>query len=153
MQFNIYQNKNAQKILKACPNRETAITWTNERTGQKCKALMDFLGDKIGGDFKTTRDIPLRDDIEATASALKWDMIKNRNVLQFAFYFDGCLANDIEIEQFAVIYAKNNGNCDTATALLSDDTLQIGRNMYNKALDNWIAREENTSAFVELMEI
>lgn len=153
IQGNLEENANAQKILKACPHRESAITWTDERTGLKCKALMDFIGDKIGGDFKTTRDIPVRDDIEATANALQWDMIKNRNVLQFSFYFDGCLANDINIEKFAVIYAKNNGNCDTATALLSDDTLQIGRNMYEVALDNWIKRSDNESAFVELMEI
>jgi len=153
IQNNLDENENAQKILKACPNRETAITWIDERTGLACKALMDFLGDKIGGDLKTTRDIPVRDSIEATATSLKWEMIKNRNVLQFAFYFDGCLQNDIDIEKFAVIFARNNGNCDTATAFLSDDTLQIGRDMYNVALDNWINREENTSAFVELLEI
>ncbi len=153
IQNNLDENSNAQKILKACPNRETAITWVDERTGLKCKALMDFIGDKIGGDFKTTREIPVRDDAFATATALKWDMIKNRNVLQFAFYFDGCLQNEIDIENFAVIYAKNNGNCDTATAFLTDETLQIGRDMYNVALDNWIDRDKNTSAFVELMEI
>jgi hypothetical protein len=150
---NLDKNKNAQSILKACPNRESAITWMDEATGLKCKALLDFMGDKISGDLKTTRDIPSRETPEATANALKWEMVSNRNVLQFALYFDGLIANDIAVEKFAVIFAKNNGNCDTATAFLSDDTLNIGRNMYTVALQNWINREENASAFAELMEI
>jgi hypothetical protein len=150
---NLSSNINAQKILGACPKRETAMTWTDAETGLKCKALVDFMGDKIVGDLKTCRDIPFRGEAERTAIALKWELVKNGNMLQFAFYLDGCLANDLNIEKFAVIFARNNGNCDTATVFLSEDSLDIGRKMYARSLVNWRDRENNTSSFAELMEV
>ena len=153
IQTNIDNNEPASKILKACPKRETAITWTDEATGIKCKALIDFMGDKIVGDLKTTRSIPIRDTEELTAKAIFWDLVSNRNLLQFSFYFDGCKANDLDVEKFAVIFAKNNGNCDIATAFLSDNSIEYGRDMYQRAMCNWIDKDENTGAFPSILEV
>jgi len=156
---NLGSNETAQKILNACPKRETAITWIDERTGLKCKALMDFIGDNILGDFKTTREIPKRFNLdgtldeESTARAIRWDLIKTRNILQFSFYLDGCIANGLDVEKFAVIFAQNNGGCDTHSIFLSEESIDIGRNMYNRSLDNWIERDKNKGCFDGIMEV
>ena len=151
IQNNIENYESASKILKACPKRETAVTW--EMNGIKCKALIDFMGDKIVGDLKTTRSIPVKSDIEATQKAIFWDLVSTRNLLQFAYYLDGCKANGLSVEKFAVIFAKNNGSCDIATALLSESTIEFGQKMYEQAIENWKERESNIGAFAELMEV
>lgn len=150
---NIENNKNATKILKACPDREMAITWIDEESGIECKALIDFAGDNIAGDFKTCREIKFRKEKDAISKCLLWDLISNKNLLQFAFYFDGLIANDIDIQKFAVIFAQNNGNCETATAFLSDQTLDYGRNMYSRAMLNYATKDKNESAFESILEI
>lgn len=156
----VYDNKDCDKILSLCPMRETAVTWVDERTGMKCKALIDGLGDKLGMDLKTARDIPKRFntegelDLEKTAQAIKWKLlIDTKNILQFSFYFDGCLANGLELERFGAVVVKNDYPIESLGLLFSEDTMQIGRNMYNRALDNWIARDKNESAFIELLEV
>lgn len=153
IETNISNNKPAQKILNLCPNRETAVSWVDDRTGHKCKALIDGLGPKIAMDLKTIKEIPLRFKKEQTEDAIRFELIKSRNLLQFAFYFDGCLANGLGIEKFAVVFAENNSACNVAAAILSDKTLDIGRNMYERALDNYINRDSNKSAFEELLEV
>ena len=145
--INLNGNSKAMQILKACPKRETALTWIDDESGEKCKALIDFMGNAIAGDFKTTREIRYKSDESATSKALKWEMVGNKNLLQFAFYFDGLIANDIDVKKFAVIFAKNNGNCDVLPAFLSPETFDFGREMYNKAMLNYTNRADNRSAY------
>lgn len=151
--LNIQNNESAITILNFCKDREMAITWTDEKTGIKCKALIDFCGEKIAGDLKTTREIKFRDNEEGIAKLLQWDLIGNKNLLQFSFYFDGLLANGLNIEKFAVIFAKNNGNCETLTALLSDYSIDYGRLMYERAIKNYLNKDSNQSAFNKTIEI
>ena len=150
---NLKQNTSAIKILTSCPDREMAITWTDNESGIECKALLDFVGHKIAGDFKTTKEIKFRNDPVDVAKVLQWELIGNKNMLQFAFYRDGLIANNINIERFAVIFAQNNGNCETLTAFLSDYSLEYGRNMYTRALLNYANKDDNQSAFNALIEI
>ena len=151
IQTNIDNNEPATKILNACPLRETGMT--AEIDGFKVKCLVDFMGDSIIGDLKTTRNIPLRDDDDLIATAIFWDLVATRNLLQFSFYYDVAIANDIDIKKFAVIFAKNNGNADVATVFLSDTSIEYGRDMYKKALDNWSNRNLNTGAFTNILEV
>jgi hypothetical protein len=153
IEANIANNKSAVKILNACPDREMALTWIDDESGIECKALLDFVGDKLAGDFKTTREIKFRTNPDDVAKCLQWELISNKNLLQFAFYMDGLLANDFEIEQFAVIFAQNNGNCETLTAFLSDYSLNYGRQMYSRAMLNLVNKDKNESAFKSIIEI
>lgn len=153
MLININRNKHAMKILKACPDREIAITWIDAESGIECKALLDFVGDNISGDLKTCREIPFRSNPDDIAKRLQWDLISNKNLLQFAFYMDGLLANMLDIKKFAVIFAQNNENCETLTAFLSEYSLNYGRNMYSRSIANYIDRKENRSAFDTIIEI
>lgn len=153
-------NDDCKKILDLCPMRETAVTWVNERTGVKCKALIDGLGNKLGMDLKTAREIPKRFnsdgelDIERTAQAIKWKLlIDTKNILQFAWYFDGCIANDLPLEKFGAVVVKNDYPIESLALIFSEETMEYGRIMYNRALDNWINRDENKSAFTDLIEI
>lgn len=151
--FNLENNESAMKILKACPDREMALTWIDKESGIECKALLDFVGKKIAGDFKTCREIKFRNNQEDIAKAIRWDLISNKNLLQFAFYFDGLIANDIDIEKFAVIFAQNCGNCETLTAFLSEQSLEYGRQMYKRAMLNFANKDKNESAFNAIIEI
>ena len=156
MASNIKQNKPATMILDKCQDRELAMTWTDEESGIECKALIDFAdiaGKKIAGDYKTIKDIKFRDSNEAIAKSLMWELVGNKNLLQFAFYFDGLRANGIDIERFAVIFAQNNGNCEVLTAWLGDKTLQYGRDMYSRAILNYVNKDKNESAFSSIIEI
>jgi len=151
--INLETNQHASKILQACKKREMAVTWTDEESGLECKALIDFCGNSIAGDFKTTREIKFRTDPIDIGKVLLWELIGNKNMLQFAFYFDGLKANEFDIEKFAVIFAQNNGNCETLTAWLSEYSLEYGRNMYNRALLNFVNRDSDQSAFTNIIEI
>lgn len=146
---NLNNNQYAMQILNSCPKRETAVTWVDNESGIPCKALIDFMGDKIVGDLKTIRDIKFKLDIIAMSKAMMWHLAGTGDLLQFAFYMDGCLApeNNLEVEKFAVIFAKNNGNCDVLPAFLSDDTLEFGRKMYSRAMLNYANRADNKAAY------
>jgi hypothetical protein len=156
----VMNDKDCKKILDLCPMRETAVTWTDKHTGLKCKALIDGLGKKLAMDLKTARDIPKRFnsegelDLEKTAQAIYWKLlIDTKNILQFAFYFDGCIANDLELDRFGAVVVKNDYPVESLALLFNEDTMDVGRVMYNRALDNYIAREDNKSAFNGIMEI
>ncbi len=153
IETNIKNHKNAMTILNACTEREFAITWVDEESGTKCKSLIDFASENMAGDLKTCREIKYRSSKEDIAKALFWDIVGNRNLLQFSFYMDGLLANDLDIQKFAVIFAQNCGNCEVLAAFLSDYALDFGRAMYSQALLNYALKDDNKSAFTSMVEI
>ena len=159
IQTNIDNCEQAQFILNKCPKRETCVTWTDKRTGTNMKALIDGLGDNTVMDYKTTRSIPYRYDslghidIDRTQEAIKWDLYYNRNLLQAGCYFTGCIENELNVKRFAFVFSKNNGAGETASCILSDETLQLGVDMFNKALDNYLARNETKSVINEMMVV
>lgn len=151
--INIDNHQHATTILNACKDREFAVTWIDEESGVECKALIDFASDNMAGDLKSTREIKFRSTKEDIAKTLLWEIIGNRNLLQFSFYLDGLLANGLEIQKFAVIFVQNCGNCEVLTAFLSDYSLNYGRSMYSRAMLNYVNRESNVSAFNNIIEI
>ena len=149
---NIVKNDVAISELTNAPKREIAITWTDEETGIDCKALIDYLGEDYAGDLKTTKSIPYSDEQTLLAKWILSDFIRTRNLLQFAFYFDGLRANGIDMKYFSVILAQNNENFDVAVCRLSEESLEIGRKMYRKALMNTELRG-NTYPYEEIITV
>ena len=164
MDESVQNDEGCKTILDLCPMRETAVTWIDEITGLKCKALIDGLGKKLAMDLKTTRGIPKRFstdiegnhvlDLEATGKAIFWKLlVETKNALQFSFYFDGVVANNLPVEKFGVAFVENDYPCAAHGIILSDERIEYGRGMYRRALDNWKNREDNKSCFNGIMEV
>ncbi len=129
---NVYKNELAMYWLDQCEYRESAVTWTDKRTGLECKALMDnfSLENLILGDFKT---IARSVDYEFLSKTLfTMDYFQ-----QFAFYNDGLRANGYDCKKFIVIFAQTINEQDIATCEIGIDSLVHGSIQYEKCLDNY----------------
>jgi hypothetical protein len=127
-------HKAAVDLLKDCPKRETAITWTCRHTGEQCKALVDFFGQHNAGDLKTFGR-PL------TLGALESEIYNRQYYLQFAFYADGLEQNGIQAE-FFVIFVQSNNEHDVCVGNINYTALEQGRTDYIKAIGNFKKRKE-----------
>jgi len=124
-------HKPSVNTLKQCSYREVAITWVCQYTGAKCKALVDFFGENIAGDLKTFGQ-------EMTQHSLKREIATRQYHLQFAFYRDGLIKNNINIDEFRVIFAKTSEDYDVGCFIVNDESLNQGQDDYIKAIGNYM---------------
>jgi len=133
-------HKPSVKLLKECVNRETAITWTCERTGVLCKALVDFYGNGKAGDLKTFGR-------EMTLTAIEREMYDRQYHMQFAFYTDGLIANGIPVDEFNVIIASTINEYDVGCFSIDEGTIHQGREDYITSIHNYnMALETKTKS-------
>ncbi len=134
----IKNNKEAVKLLDQSPYRETVLTWTCRFTGHKCKAMIDAHSKCLAGDLKTISK-------QLTKSNLEREIYNRSYHLQFAFYRDGLKANNINAEDFFVIFAQSQDEYDVASFYIDEETLHQGQNNYLKAIKNYnIAYSDNS---------
>lgn len=126
----VRHHKEASKMLSMNQYREVAITWTCKYTGKQCKAIVDFFGDHTAGDLKTFGK-------ELTRSEIQRELHQRQYHLQFAFYYDGLIANGIDVKQFQVIFVGTSEENDVAPFTINEESLEQGRNDYLKAIDNY----------------
>lgn len=127
-------------ILRAADKRETALTWTCQFTGKKCKALADFFSSSFGGDLKTFGK-------QLTFHNMEREIYDRQYHLQFAYYQDGLRANGIDCEDFYVIFAQNTGDYDVGCFTIDEATLEQGQMDYLKAIANYDAARIDQSEF------
>lgn len=131
----VHTHDKAMSILEQCNWRECAITWTDKSTGVECKALIDFYGDKIAGDLKTTASGWHINGLERAMYDYAYHM-------QFAFYSDGLRANGIDINEFYVIFVQKSDAPDVCVGCVNYTAIEQGQVDYIKALNNWQAGQE-----------
>lgn len=118
----------ARALLAACPRREEIFE--AEVRGVSCKCRVDFIGDLIAGDLKTTRD--------ATPEAWSREVIRYDYLAQAAFYLDvirSATGLDYAWEWLAV---EKSDMPDAAVYTVDDDALAYGRRTYDAWLDRYI---------------
>ena len=149
--------EDTKKILAKCERRELVLTWTDERTGLKCKAKLDGVGDKIAMDLKTIGDFKFHgydeDSERLRNTKLHYQCLDYSYYLQFKHYFNGCVANNLPIERFAVIWAERDGVNDVCSTLISDEKLELGQKQLDSAFDNFINRKKECKLYHKVSEL
>ena len=147
----IDNDKDATKVLGKSDKRELVLTWVDKETGLNCKAKLDFIGDKIAGDLKTIGDFKFHgyseDDEILRNKKLHYQCLDYGYYLQFAHYFNGCIANDFDLKYFAVIWCERDGINDVCTNLLSDDKLELGQEQLRQAFSNYQKRDSEETNY------
>lgn len=129
----VNSNEIAAGLLKQCKKREAVITW--EHHGIKCKAMVDFFGDTMAGDLKTMAKSPTKRNIEYTIKDYQYS-------LQFAFYYDGLIANGLDIESFYGIFAQSSNELDCTVMRINQETLDYGRVQYELAIESYLRAKD-----------
>ncbi|MEE9352562.1 MAG: PD-(D/E)XK nuclease-like domain-containing protein [Thiotrichaceae bacterium] len=146
----VSRHPGAVDMLTLAVHRETAITWICKYTGKKCKAMVDYFGNRTAGDLKTFGR-------EMTKSSIEREIYDRQYHLQFAFYRDGLIENGIAVDEFNVIFAGTSEENDVAACIINADTLEAGRNSYLTAIENYNIAKNCTGSqvglFPEVIEI
>lgn len=121
----------AGDIMRMRGEAERAIQWTHARTGEQCKALIDWhVPGAMLVDVKTARSIePTR--FGNDSASLNYHV-------QFAWYSDGAFAAGLGDIPFKVITVANKAPHDVVVFDVPDDVLQVGRDLYEDALDLYL---------------
>lgn len=123
------------KIKSAINNAnlfEFAMTWTDEKTGMKCKCLVDFArkGHYIG-DLKTT-------DLSLSYDSLSREIYKRQYHEQASFYLSGAEANKlIDNEKFLFVFVQKKDEKDTLEIELGWESIELGKSENLKCLNNY----------------
>lgn len=105
---------------------EMVLTWTDEPTGLKCKARLDWYRPGLLCDLKTTGDID-RDRFASTA----WRMGYHG---QGAFYRRALEANGLDVPPFRIIAVEQTPPHDVAVFTLDDDAIYQGEQEVDELL-------------------
>lgn len=145
------------KILGKCDKRELVLTWTDKRTGLKCKAKLDAVGDKISLDLKTIGDFKHHgydeDSERLRNTKLHYQCLDYGYYLQFKHYLNGCIANNLNTEMFAVIWVERDGINDVCTTFISDEKLELGQKQLDSAFDNFVNRKKDCKLYHKISEL
>jgi len=146
-----------KKILAKCDRRELVLTWVDERTGLKCKAKLDGVGDKIGMDLKTIGDFKFHgydeDSERLRNTKLHYQCLDYGYYLQFKHYLNGMIANGFDTKVFAVTWAERDGINDVCTTIISDEKVELGQLQLDSAFDNFINRKKECKLFHKISEL
>lgn len=124
----VHEHEVARKYVTHPERRtELSLRWRHERTGLECKARVDLLACGALLDLKTTRD-PSPRKFAADAARLGY-------ALQLALYRDGCAAALGELVPIKIIAAQNVPPYDVCVFDLPPETLAIGSEQTERALD------------------
>ena len=128
---NVKNHAPSYQLLHRCPKREICIVWVDKETGLACKSLIDFAGDRLAGDLKTSSRMENKYQMMRDIKRYQYDM-------QFAFYFDGARAVGLDTREFHVIFAGTKEDCDVAKFKCSKRLLEQGRYQYREALKRYM---------------
>jgi len=112
---------------------EQVLTWTDFRTGRKCKCRVDQVNGRLG-DLKTTARIEPR-QFAAQVEALGY-------LGQLAFYTDGLTENGLVMEQSPILISVQSAPpYDVLVYEITEDQLEAGRILYRDLMDKLAACE------------
>ncbi len=105
---------------------EQLLTWVDEETGIECRGRIDHLNGRLS-DLKSTRVTGIRQFHAEIARRLYHG--------QIAYYYDGVLANGIEMEHSPVlITVENAAPYDVTVHHITPAVLRAGRDLYRNCL-------------------
>jgi len=101
---------------------ELSLVWIDEATGMTCKARLDDYFNGIPSDLKTTNDV----------TWFHRDIYKRGYELQAAWYSNGCIANDLEVNYFCFLAAQTTETFPVRVGYIQPDKLiaaqaEVGR--------------------------
>jgi exodeoxyribonuclease VIII len=110
---------------------EQSFTWVDEDTDMQCKIRPDYVNTpkKAIIDLKSTVDASLR--------GFKNSAFKFRYDVQAAFYTDGMLANDFDIDKFIFVAVEKKPPYLVNVFYADADTLNSGRTKYKENLETY----------------
>lgn len=128
MQTSVLGHQVARRYVTDRERRcEVSLQWTHERTGIRCKSRLDLLACGALLDVKSARDISPR-MFSASAARLGY-------ALQMAMYRDACVASGLGLLPVKIVAVQNVEPYDVAVYELTDETLAIGSEQLERALD------------------
>ena len=146
----VIAHEEAMKILKG--KHEIVITWTDIKTGMKCKCRADSVGQGWCADLKTTKDAsPGPDGFGKQCANFQY-------LLQAAFYHDAVKrAFEWPECQFVFVAVENVPPYAVACYSVTQEQLDIGRMQYRDALEAYARYERSewpTTSYAEkVMEL
>ena len=123
MTMKLMRDKTVKELLLG-GEKEKIITWHNEHYNVNCKGMIDCYRpeNKMIIDLKTTQD----SSYYPFASSLK----KYKYHKQAAFYMDA-----VGADEFIIIAIEKSPPFNINVIQLSDDLIEVGRDMYNQDLE------------------
>jgi hypothetical protein len=130
----VRSHKVAGKYLAERGRAELTIRWQHPRTGVRCVSRIDWLCSVVG-DLKATRN-PSPGKFSTDAARLGY-------ALQMAFYADAVAAAGFGALQTKLFAVQNVEPFDVVVFDVDEETLRIGREQYENALDKLIECERS----------
>lgn len=106
---------------------EVSLIWTDEETGLRCKARVDWLGEIAAVDLKTTKD--------ASPSGFAKAVANYRYHVQQAHYLAGCEALCLPASDFAFVAVEKTEPYPVACYQLSDAAAGTGHRLWRRDLN------------------
>lgn len=126
-------NPLAMALLDGAGRPEVALIWNHARTGRRCKARIDWLGDGASVELKTARDV----DPRGFANAF----VRYGYHVQVAHYRAGLEACGLSGRGTKVIAAQNQPPWDVVVYDVPEDVVIIGEEAAEAAIDRIVACE------------
>lgn len=105
---------------------EVSIVWTDEETGIRCKARVDYLRPDVIGDLKTCRDAS-----PAGFGKQAWNLGYH---VQAAFYQEAVRVAFGDVRPFKFVAAETSAPYVAQVYATPDEVLEIGREQYRQLL-------------------
>lgn len=139
MALNFRNHPHIAPFLTEPGTPEVTLTWTDEGTGIFCKGRLDRLLDdgRIFG-VKTTGKFQARQ-----FASHAWELGYHA---QWAFYYDGAIANGLIVPEIVEGVISTNGPYDCALYAVDSETLKRGRDAYRGWLRQLAVELENKKA-------
>ncbi len=105
---------------------EVSLVWTDEETGLRCKARVDWLGEIAAVDLKTTKD--------ASPSGFSRAVANYRYHVQQVHYLAGCEALGLPASDFVFVAVEKTEPYPVACYQLSDAAAGTGHRLWRRDL-------------------
>lgn len=139
MALNFRSHPHIAPFLTEPGTPEVTLTWTDEETGIACKGRLDrLLADGRIFGVKTTGKFQARQ-----FASHAWELGYHA---QWAFYYDGAIANGLVVPEIVEGVISTNGPYDCALYAVDSETLKRGRDAYRGWLRQLAVELENKKA-------
>jgi len=125
MAASVHRHPSASLLL-AFGEAEVSLVWTDEETGLRCKARVDWLGEIAAVDLKTTKD--------ASPSGFARAVANYRYHVQQSHYLAGCEALGLPASDFVFVAVEKTEPYPVACYQLSDAAAGTGHRLWRRDL-------------------
>lgn len=146
MRDSLFAHPVVKKILEIPGKTETTIVWENKEFGVNIKSRYDYLPrcDFIV-DLKSTKD--------CTEAYFPYDFRKYAYDIQSSLYVDGFKNIFKEDREYITIAQEKEEPYDVEYYVVSEKTLEIGREKYRRYIEEWIEYKKDPASIYKIKYI